>query len=230
MVEGAMIELFRAHTNDKVASDEIDGHGKCNNWGTRIMKRTSISIATLVFAALLSSCVTIKTGSHHDESATFADYSTFAWIADNPLILGTGDRSTISPLSQKKIVQAIEDELSLKGFTYIADPDEADFVVSYTVGTREKIDETSYPVAYRGIWGWHMYGHYYYQTEVVHRKYTEGTLGIDVFDGNTKQPVWHGWASKSVTSADREDPSPVIQKAVAAIIKRFPPGNMSTVE
>ncbi len=192
------------------------------------MKRTTILAIILVLGALLSGCVTIRTGSHHDESTNFTDYSTFAWIADNPLILGTGDRSPISPLSQKKIVQAIEGELSLKGFTYIADPDEADFVVSYTVGTREKIDETSYPVAYRGTWGSHMYGRYYYQTEVVHRTYTEGTLGIDVFDGKTKQPVWHGWARKSVTSADREDPSPVIQKAVAAIIKRFPPGNMST--
>ncbi len=192
------------------------------------MKRTTILVAILVLGALLSGCATIKSGSHRDESANFSDYVTFAWIADNPLIVGGGDRSSISPLSQKKIVQAIEDELGRKGFTYTADPDQADFVVSYTVGTREKIDETSYPVAYRGNWGWHMYGRYYYQTDVVHRTYIEGTLGIDVFDGKTKQPVWHGWASKSVTSADREDPSPVIQKAVAAIIKRFPPGNMST--
>ena len=198
------------------------------------MKRTTILVAILVailvLGALLSGCVTIKTGAHQDESANFTDYATFAWIADNPLIFGAGDRSPISPLSQRKIVQAIEDELGRKGFTFTADPDQADFVVSYTVGTREKIDETSYPVAYHGNWGWHMYGRYYYQTEVVHRSYTEGTLGIDVFDGKTKQPVWHGWASKSVTRADREDPSPVIQKAVAAIIKRFPPGNMSTVE
>jgi hypothetical protein len=194
------------------------------------MKHATNLTTILVLGVLLSGCATIKTGSHQDESAAFSDYSTFAWIADNPLILGAGEQSAISPLSQKKIVQAIENELSRKGFTYTVDPDRADFVVSYTVGTREKIDETSYPVAYHGTWGWHMYGRYYYQTEVVHRTYTEGTLGIDVFDGKTKQPVWHGWASKSVTSADREDPSPVIQKAVAAIIKRFPTGNSSTEE
>lgn len=194
------------------------------------MKYATNTIVILVLGVLLSGCVTIRAGSHQDESAAFSDYSTFAWIADNPLILGAGEKSPISPLTQRKIVQAIENELSRKGFTYTVESDDADFVVSYTVGTREKIDERSYPVAYRGTWGWHMYGRYYYQTEVVHRTYTVGTLGIDVFDGRNKQPVWHGWASKSVTSADREDPSPVIQKAVAAIIKRFPPGSSSTEE
>jgi len=187
------------------------------------MKSATRFIVILATGAILSGCATIKSGSHHDESVAFTDYSTFTWIAENPLILGAGDQPSISPLSQKKIVQAIENELSRKGFTYTADADDADFVVSYTVGTRERIDERSYPVAYRGIWDWHKYGRYYYQTEVVHRVYTEGTLGIDIFDGRSKQPVWHGWARKSVASADRDDPAPVIKKAVAAIIKRFPP-------
>ena len=92
-----------------------------------------------------------------------------------------------------------------------------------TAANREKIVSTSYPTTYQGAWGWRLYGRYYYQTEVEHRTYTEGTLGIDIFDGKSNEPVWHGWASKSVTSADRNDPSPAIQKAVTAIIKRFPP-------
>ncbi len=100
-------------------------------------------------------CATVKSGAHHDELASFDNYQSFAWIAD-----------------------------------------QADFVVAYTVGTREKIVSTSYPTTYQGDWGWHLYGRYYYQTEVEHRTYTEGTLGIDIFDGKSKEPVWHGWASK----------------------------------
>lgn len=181
--------------------------------------------AILIFGALLSACATVRSGAHHDESVSFDNYQSFAWIAENPLIVGDGDRTTISPLTRKTIAQSIEEELVRKGFRFVENPEQADFVVAYTVGTREKIVSTSYPSAYGGPWGWHMYGHYYYQTEVVHRSYTEGTLGIDIFDGKSKQPVWHGWASKSVTSADRNNPSPVIQDAVAAIIKRFPPTN-----
>jgi len=184
--------------------------------------RRTVAVA-LLLGALLTGCATIRTGSHQDESVSFSQYRTFAWIADNPLILGAGEQPAISPLSQKKIVQAIEDELSNKGFTYLANADQADFVMSYTVGTREKIDATSYPSAYRGEWGWHLHGRYYYQTEVVHRTYTEGTLSIDIFDGNTKQPIWHGWATKTISTSDRENPSPSIQKAVAGIIEQFPP-------
>jgi len=177
----------------------------------------------LLLGALLSGCATIKTGSHHDDSVLFNDYQTFAWIAADPLILGTDEQPPISPLAQRKIVQAIEFELKNKGFTHLSNPEQADFVIAYTVGTLEKIVANSYPAQYRGNWGWHMYGRNYYQTEIVHRNYTEGTLGIDIFDGKSKQPVWHGWASKTITSGDRNDPSPAIEKAVAGIIEQFPP-------
>ncbi len=180
-------------------------------------------VTVFLLGVFLTGCATVKSGAHHDELASFDDYQSFAWIADNPLILGDSDQPPISPLARKEIVQSIKDELTGKGFNYLQNADQADFVVAYTVGTREKIVATSYPTTYRGAWGWHLYGHYYYRTEVEHRTYTEGTLGIDIFDGKSKEPVWHGWASKSVTSADRNDPSPAIQKAVAAIIKRFPP-------
>ncbi len=180
-------------------------------------------VVVIILGIFLSGCATINSGAHHDESASFENYQSFAWISDQPMILGDGDQPSISPLAQKEITQAIKNELVEKGFVYLQDRDQADFVVAYTVGTRDKIVATSYPTVYQGAWGWHLYGRYYYQTEVVHRSYTEGTLGIDIFDGKSNEPVWHGWASKSVTSADRSDPSPAIEKAVAAIIKRFPP-------
>ena len=189
-------------------------------------KSRSLMIATALFlGAVLTGCATIKTGAHQDESASFRTYQTFAWIADNPLILGDGEATAVSPLSQKKITGAIESELRAKGFRYSTDRDQADFVLSYTVGTREKLEARSYPSGYRGSWGWHMYGLYYYTTEVDHRTYTEGTLGIDIFDGNSKQPVWHGWASKTILASDRENPSPAIREAVAGIFTHFPSVN-----
>ncbi len=187
-------------------------------------KRFAALSILLILGISLSGCATLRSGSHYDQSATYDHYRTFSWIADQPLIVGTGDGPPISPLSQKKIVTAIEAELTRKGFVYTPNRESADFALSYTVGTRERIESTSYPSAYQGPWGWHLYGRYYYDTEVVHRTYTEGTLGVDVFDGRTKQPVWHGWASKTISTSDRKDPAPSIEKAVTAIFKDFPPG------
>ncbi len=177
----------------------------------------------LLLGLFLNGCATMTSGSHHDETASFDRYRSFSWIGDEPLIVGAGDSLPVSPLTQKKIVDAIEGELTRKGFVYTANRETADFVLSYTVGTRERIEATSYPSAYQGTWGWHLYGRYYYETEVVHRTYTEGTLGVDVFDGKTKQPVWHGWASKTISTSDRKDPSPSIEKAVSALFAQFPP-------
>jgi hypothetical protein len=173
-------------------------------------------------AALIAGCASIKTGSHRDEGVSLDGYRTFTWITDDPLILAAGDQAQISPLTKKKIVDTIEKTLSDKGYTYTSNRNYADFVVSYAVGTREKIDAYSYPVGYGGAWDWHLHGRYYYDADVQHRSYTEGTLGIDIFDGRSNQPVWHGWATKTISSADRENPSPLITTAVEGVLALFP--------
>jgi hypothetical protein len=38
----------------------------------------------------------------------------------------------------------------------------ADFVLSYTVATRDKIRVSSHLVGYRETWGWHVHASYYY--------------------------------------------------------------------
>ncbi len=181
-------------------------------------------LAVLILALGLSACSTLRTGAHYDQTADLSGYRSYSWIAANPLILGDGERSQISPLTQSYIIRAVAVELENKGYVFANSPGEADFIVSYTVGTREKIDSHSYPVVYQGNWGWHLYGRLYYTSEVHHRSYTEGTLSIDIFDGKSNQPIWHGWASKTITDADRKEPSPVIKEAVAQILESFPPG------
>lgn len=193
------------------------------NTNSKVEYRWRLPTILLFLGLMLGACATIQSGSHYDESASFDTYRSFSWIADNPIIVGMGQSPSVSPLTQKKIADAIAGELVRKGFVYTTNRDTADFVLAYTVGTRERIDATSYPSVYQGAWGSHLYGRYYYDTEVVHRMYTEGTLGVDVFDGKTKQPVWHGWATKTISSADRQDPSPSIDKAVVALFADFPP-------
>lgn len=186
-------------------------------------KSKSIMIAiALLLGVMITGCAAIKSGAHQDESVSFDNYQTFAWIADDPLTLGAGETSPLSPLSQKNVTEALKNELRAKGFRHVMERDQADFVLSYTLGTREKIDDTSYPSDYRGTSGWHLFGRYYHTTKVRHYKYTEGTLGVDIFDGGSKQPVWHGWASKEILISDRENPTPAIREAVAEILGHFP--------
>ena len=108
-----------------------------------------------------------------------------------------------------------------------ASPDEADLVVSYGLGAREKTDVYATPISglYYGRHGYGRHGYGYgggYGGSTVRTKpYTEGTLTVEFFDRRTKQAAWVGWASKRL-SKSRANRQEVIDKAVAKILTDFP--------
>ena len=188
------------------------------------MRKTLLPImraSSLALLAMMASCASFNTGSHHDPTTNFASYESFGWIGEDPYIVG--DRSAlVSPLAVEQIKTAIRTELERKGYAYMEDGANADFVVSFTVGTRDEIRIDSYPAGYRGAWGWHVPYSYYYYHDVSAHSYTRGTLGIDIFDNESGKPVWHGWAEKTVTDSDRRDPSESIEEGVRLIFAEFP--------
>jgi hypothetical protein len=179
------------------------------------------AMLTTFLAMLICSCATpMRARADFDSRNDFSRYQSFAWIADDPLIAPAGSAERVSPLNRRRIVEAIESQLAAKGFRKSADAASADFVLSYTVGARDRIDVQSYPVRFRSAWGW---GWTYVGREADVSTYREGTLAIDVFDGRTNQPVWHGWATKRITERDVANAAEQIPIAVAAILAKFPP-------
>lgn len=176
----------------------------------------------------VTACETTPTGrADWDRKTDFAAYRTYAWISDHPLIIAEGTKDVINPLTERRVIAAVERELGAKGFTSVAVGEPADFVVSFTIGTREKIRTEAYPEPYfRYSWDWYHphWRHWrYYEFRTVTRSYTEGTLAIDIFDGEQKIPVWHGWATRQVRGSDIREPEAAINEAVAAIMVNFPP-------
>jgi hypothetical protein len=185
------------------------------------IRRFMLPGTMLLIAGLVAGCASIRTGSHYDETTNFGAWETFGWIAEDPYI--AGDTSVmVSPLAQEQIKNAIRHELELQGYSYSEDRGNADFVVSYTIGTREQIRIDSYPADYRGAWGWHVPYSYYYYRDISAHTYTKGTLGVDIFDNESGKPVWHGWAEKAVTESDRQDPTATIEEGVHLLFEDFP--------
>lgn len=134
-----------------------------------------------------------------------------------------------NPLLQPRIMNAVEAALVAKGYRQVEEPKNADFVLSFTVGSREKISVNSYPsmsmgysTGYPGHWGW---GAAYHccATDTQVRQYTTGILAIDIFDVEERRPVWHGAASKTINDKDRENIEKTVKAAVDAILGGFPP-------
>jgi hypothetical protein len=189
------------------------------------MKKWS-RLLVLVLAIGLAACQTpIETHHEYDASAPFDQYTSFAWITDQSLLqpgVGyTGGELKLSPLLEQEIRAAVDGNLEQKGYQKRGDPRSADLVISFSLGAREKVEINSYPVRAgyrygpyggpRGAWVSDVY------------TYTEGTLAIDVFDGQTNRAVWHGWATGRVSpSADQEKREARVNEAVDAILAEFP--------
>jgi len=171
---------------------------------------------------LLSGCASqLRVGSDYDRSATFRDYHTFAVMQREH----RGLENPLNPLVAARVEDAIRADLRERGYVEASDPRVADFIVDFTVGSRERTDITTYPDPYAG-WGWgrpRSWGGPYWGDSVDVHEYREEILSVDVFDGQSHRPVWHGWAKKERSDEDIEHSAGPLQRAVATLLAKFPP-------
>jgi len=178
-----------------------------------------------IILLLLASCATPKAKVNFDKNTNIdtSHYKTFSWLNEDKILMASMD---INPVMKVRVDKAIEGAFIGKGYQLINDAKKADFTISYSVGNREKIKVHNYPVAYSGRFNWG--SRYYrgrYNDVVVNEshvtQYTQGKLAIDIYDVKSAQPAWHGWATKRLTSADKETPSQTIKKLVEQVLKQF---------
>lgn len=186
--------------------------------GPRRPSLHTLWLAGALSALALGACETVRVSSDYDHAASFAGYHSFAWLARE-------HHGSANPLAVQRAHDAIQAELTRKGFTYSENAAAADFVVDFTIGSRERMDVQSFPSAYTGPgwWGPGWWGYPYWGTDVDVHQYREGTLSIDFFDAHSHRAVWHGWAKKELTRSDIENSEAPIRAAVASVLARFPP-------
>ena len=92
-------------------------------------------LCTICSLALITGCAsTFEASYDHDPASDFANYQSFAWISKNPMKVGKGV-NVANPLLEPRIMSALEKSLVAKGYEYVIEPKNADFVVSFTVGS-----------------------------------------------------------------------------------------------
>ncbi len=189
------------------------------------------SIKLLIIAVLLAfmaGCATNSAKVNFDQNTEIdtKNYKTFAWLTKGKIMASAID---FNPVMKERVDDSIEQAFIAKGYQLIEDPEQADFTISYTVGNRDKIKVNSYPATYNSGFGWGRgyygargyYGSMSMGTETSVRQYTEGKLAIDVYDVKTRQPVWHGWATKRLTSEDKQSPSASLNGTVIQVVNQF---------
>lgn len=186
-------------------------------------------ILPFISAFLISCASTPKVYTDFDPKQDFSEYKTFSWVTNSPALV-EGDYS-VSALTKSRMTQAIKDKLVAMGYEFIENPKLADFTLIYTIGARDKIRINQYPVHrryysghYSRTWG----GYYYrYFDEVdygqVADDYVRGEIAIDIFDGKTRQGVWHASLSKRLTSKQLQSNGENAPLVIDALFAEFPP-------
>lgn len=196
-----------------------------------VMKKMKILALPLLMVFFLSSCTSIQVLSDYDKEANFTDYKSYAFYK-------TGiDKAQISDLDKKRILRAIENEMSARGFVKSDNPD---ILVSIFTKESEQVD------IYNGYgnFGYGGFGFgfspYYWGggfgrggfgfgggNNVSTR--TEGSLYIDLIDAKNKELVWQGKGVGTLGNTKNiEKKEMKIKEFVSEILMQYPPNAVAS--
>jgi hypothetical protein len=171
-----------------------------------------IKFIPVIFIFILSACSSLRVNYDYDKNIDFNQYKTYAFHKKGV------DRVEISGLDKKRILNAIDAELSKKGMIKSDNPD---LLVNIFTKERERIDVNQYNAGWGYGWGYgwnpYLWGGRSYVSST-----TEGTLYIDLIDAKKKELVWEGQGVGYLTQ-NREQKEKLINEFVAKILAQFPP-------
>ncbi|TAI48117.1 DUF4136 domain-containing protein [Flagellimonas allohymeniacidonis] len=185
------------------------------------MKKLKLFTLAALAAGLLVSCSSVRVIADYDKDADFKTYKTYAYYK-------TGiDKAQISDLDKKRILRAIDAEMSTRGFVKSQQPD---ILVSIFTKEREQVDVYNNNFGWGWGWGW---GGFYNPwlwgpgwgwggNNVSTR--TEGSLYIDFIDAKNKELVWQGRGVGTLNNIKNiEKKEKRIQEFVSEILQAYPP-------
>ncbi len=175
----------------------------------------------LVMTAFAANMATAQVKSDYDKTVDFTKYKTFTfmgWAENSDKIL--------NDLDKKRLLEAFRDELSARGLT--KDDANPDVAITLYVVVEQKTSTTAYTNYNGGMgygygrWGWGGgYGMGSSTTSYSEDDYLEGTVVIDFYDSGTKNLVWQGILTKTVTENPQKREKS-IPKAVNKLMYQYP--------
>jgi hypothetical protein len=161
---------------------------------------TTSKFALALIAGLIG-CATAQVNADWDANAQFSNYHTYAWI-DTPQMQAMQQAT----LFDRRLRGSVDEQLTAKGVRKADADGEADLLVVYHAGVKDKID----------VQQWGTFGH---QWDI--REYQQGTLVLDLVDAKSKSLVWRGTATDAV-SGGADPSSDKIAKAIQQMFERYP--------
>src|SRR5260221_3195134 len=165
-----------------------------------------VSVGLVLLAATGAFAQQVKTD--YDRSTDFGQYKTYSWEKVQ----------TQDALWVDRIKGAVDAAMAAKGFTPVATGGDLAIVAMEMTQNHQTLN--TYYDGFGGGWRW---GGGFGNATTRVDNYKVGTLVVDLFDAKTKDLVWRG--SSSDTLSDKPDKtSKNLDKGVQKMFEHFPPG------
>jgi hypothetical protein len=183
--------------------DRTNREKKRKEKNMKIQKHFAVAIAGFLFAAV-SVMAAITTD--YDRKVDFGHYKTYSW----------GKIQTSDGLWDERVKSAVAGQLAAKGLTEV--PSGGDVVVAARDAIRNEQELNTF---YDGFGGRRRFFGTGMATTTVDN-YKVGTLIVELFDGTSKNLIWQGSASNTLSNnADKNIKS--LGKNVQQMFEHFPP-------
>jgi hypothetical protein len=179
------------------------------------LKRTVFGLMAMMFLLVgNSSAQQVKTD--YDRSANFAQYKTFSWE----------HVKTQDALDIDRIKSAVNAALTAKGWTQVDSGGDISIIAIQMTHDQQTLN-TFYD-GFGGGWGWRRFGGGGFggfgDATTTTETYQVGTVVVDLFDTKTKQLIWRGTTSDTLSNNSNKNIEN-LNKGVDKMFKKFPPGS-----
>jgi hypothetical protein len=149
----------------------------------------------------------------YDRSANFAQYKTYSWE----------HVKTQDPLDADRIKSAVNTALAAKGWTQVDSG--GDVCINAVEITRDQQTLNTFYNGFGGGWGWRRFGGGGFgDATTTTETYKVGTVVVDLFDSKSKQLIWRGTESDTLSNKSEKNIKN-LDKGVDKMFKNFPPGS-----
>jgi hypothetical protein len=158
-----------------------------------------------------SSAQQVKTD--YDRGADFSQYKTYSWA----------QVKTKDALDVDRIKTAVNAALAAKGWTQVDSGGDVS-IVAMEITRNQQTLNTFYD-GFGGGWGWRRFGGGGFgEATTTTQTYKVGTFVVDLFDAKTKQLIWRGTSSDTLSNnSDKNIKN--LDKGMDKMFKHFPPGS-----
>jgi hypothetical protein len=180
----------------------------------KLQKVVFVLMGMMILFASTASAQQVKTD--YDRSANFGQYKTFSWE----------QVKTKDALDVDRVKSAVNAALAAKGWSQVESGGDVSIIAVETTQNQQSLN-TFYD-GFGGGWGWRRFGGGGFggvgEATTTTETYKVGTLVVDLFDAKTKQLLWRGSSSDTLSNNSNKNIKN-LDKGVQKMFKKFPPGS-----